>query len=188
MYRLALPPGKYKVEVSARGFQTATQNVQIGNGAQELNFQLQFSPHQEMWDMPVAPIVIETEPADTSTSALQSLVPDEIQKAIKSGIYGTVVDPAGAVIPRAHIVAIDQHGNSHATCSNSEGIFQMKLKRGHYQVTVSAQGFRSVSQNVEITDAVYDLNFRLTVASGPNFEVFRESVKPEAVRTDPCPK
>jgi uncharacterized membrane protein len=188
MYRLDLPPGKYKVEVAARGFETATQNVQIGKSAQELNFQLQFSPHQQAWSGPVAPPPIVIEPADTSTSLLQSVVPDDVQKAIKSGIYGAVVDPTGAVIPRAHVLAIDQHGKSHDTCSNSEGTFQMKLKRGNYQVSAFAQGFRTVTQNVKVTDGVHDLNLRLTVESGSSVEMAGDPTKPEPVRADPCPK
>lgn len=187
-YRLDLPAGKYKVEAAARGFQTATQNVQIEKGAQELNFQLKFSLRQEAWSGPTAPPPVEIEPADTSTSWLQSVVPEEVQKAIKSGVYGMVVDPTGAVIPRTHVVAIDQHGKSYDTCSNSEGTFQMKLKRGSYQVSASAQGFRTVTQSVEVTKGVHDLNFRLSVESGSSMGVAGEPTKPEPVRADPCPK
>lgn len=187
LFCVKLKRGDYKVEVSARGFQTATRNIQVGDDALQSNFQLQISSDAGGWSGPVVATPIETEPADTSTSSLQSAVPKDVQKAIKLGIYGTVVDPAGAVIPRAHIVAVDQGGKSDATCSNSEGKFQMKLKRGSYQVSASAQGFRAATQKVEVTD-VHELNFRLNVGSGSHVEVMREPAPAEPVRTEPCPK
>jgi hypothetical protein len=66
-----------------------------------------------------------------------------VGQAIYGNITGTVTDPAGAVIPDAHIAIHDvDRGVDYDTVANSSGNFtQTHLLPGHYSIRVTATGF-----------------------------------------------
>ena len=70
-------------------------------------------------------------------------VPVRAQLTTTGTINGTVLDPAGAVIPGAKVLIREtQRKIVTQTVSNSSGDFvQVGLDSGHYEVTVSASGF-----------------------------------------------
>lgn len=66
-----------------------------------------------------------------------------------SSITGTVLDPSGATIPNAAIVATETRtGIVHRTVSNGSGEYLVAdLVPGHYTVTISAPGFKEVKSS-----------------------------------------
>lgn len=66
-----------------------------------------------------------------------------VGQAIYGNVTGTVTDPAGAVIPDAHIAIHDvDRGVDYDTVANSSGNFtQTHLLPGHYSIRVTATGF-----------------------------------------------
>lgn len=60
-----------------------------------------------------------------------------------SSITGTVTDPSGAVVPNAKVTITNQDtGNAQSTTTNNDGIYNAPgLAVGHYDLTISAQGF-----------------------------------------------
>ncbi|MEJ2009424.1 MAG: carboxypeptidase-like regulatory domain-containing protein [Acidobacteriota bacterium] len=65
-----------------------------------------------------------------------------------ASITGRVVDPSGAVIPNAKIVATNlDNGFTYPTISNSAGIYTLtSLPPGNYKIAVSAKGFQNFAQ------------------------------------------
>ena len=66
-----------------------------------------------------------------------------VGQAIYGNITGAVTDPAGAVVPDAHIAIHDvDRGGDYDTIANSSGNFtQTHLLPGHYSIRVTATGF-----------------------------------------------
>src|SRR3954454_17600644 len=64
-------------------------------------------------------------------------------QAIYGNITGTITDPAGAVVPGAHVAIHDvDRGVDYDTVANSSGNFtQTHLLPGHYSLRVTAPGF-----------------------------------------------
>src|SRR6202162_5656991 len=67
-------------------------------------------------------------------------------------IAGTVTDPSGAVVPDAHVVLKSKdRGTSQDTKTNKEGAYRFDLLGpGSYTVTVSATGFESSQNSVQV--------------------------------------
>jgi hypothetical protein len=88
---------------------------------------------------------------------------------ITGAIAGTVMDPAGAVVPNASIqVTNTGTGSSRAATSDNAGSFLIQyLPVGNYTVDVTAQGFKKfVQQNVIIAvDVTQPLNVTLGVGA-----------------------
>ncbi len=61
---------------------------------------------------------------------------------------GTVTDPTGAIIPKAHILLKnEQSGDQRTSVSNDSGVFSFSaVPTGNYDVTITAQGFRRFGQ------------------------------------------
>ena len=80
-------------------------------------------------------------------------------------IRGTVSDPAGAVIPRATVTAV-QRGTefSRETNTSSSGDFTLPLLPvGTYDVTAKAPGFQSSAIEIKLdVDQKQEVNFKLT--------------------------
>jgi hypothetical protein len=60
-------------------------------------------------------------------------------------LLGSVVDPSGAVLPRASVSAVSsQYGQTHETRTDSVGTYRLEsLQPGVYAVTISAPGFET---------------------------------------------
>src|SRR5215470_6205684 len=71
------------------------------------------------------------------------------QLRIVGSISGTVQDPTGAVVPKAHVVLKDtKTGITRETTSTEAGTFLFPdLAVGIYEVTVTAPGFKSETLN-----------------------------------------
>jgi hypothetical protein len=66
----------------------------------------------------------------------------------RSSIEGSVVDPAGAVVPEAQVTLTNvDTGISQTAPTNAEGLFRfLALPPGNYKVTATKQGFSTVSE------------------------------------------
>ena len=84
-------------------------------------------------------------------------------------LSGRISDPAGLAVPGARVVARSQAtGATRAVSSNQQGEFSVPaLQPGPYNITVEANGFRTIHQNgvvVEV-DQRARLDFALTIGS-----------------------
>ena len=101
-------------------------------------------------------------------------------------ITGTVIDPSGAVVPKAHIVVTNEATNViREADTNSDGDYTLALlPPGKYQVTVEAPGFRKslfADVNVDV-DQTMRVDFTLQV--GANAEELRVNDTAPAIQTD----
>jgi hypothetical protein len=86
--------------------------------------------------------------------ALLLLLPTLIsaQSIVTGAISGTISDPSGAVIVGATLnLRNNATGEMLTTTSHADGVYQFALlKPGTYSLTVTQQGFKQVSQTVEV--------------------------------------
>src|SRR5438105_835182 len=80
-------------------------------------------------------------------------------------LSGTVVDPAGAVVPQAKVVCrnIDTDWKTFAT-TNHEGLFRFQdLPVGLFEITITREGFAALFRGgiQLLTDQTVDLTFTL---------------------------
>ena len=84
-------------------------------------------------------------------------------------INGTVTDPSGAVIPNATVTALNTAtGTKSIRSTSSSGYYVLSpLDPGTYDVTVAAKGFRILTQDQVVVDALHvvGLNLSLTVGT-----------------------
>jgi hypothetical protein len=89
-------------------------------------------------------------------------------QTVTGTITGTVTDPSGAVIPGAHIVAVntDTGVNSSAT-SDSAGVYRIGfLPIGRYQVSVEATGFGTQNVPAFQLEALQTATFNVKLSPG----------------------
>ncbi|MGH9159584.1 MAG: TonB-dependent receptor, partial [Vicinamibacteraceae bacterium] len=81
-------------------------------------------------------------------------------------ISGLVRDRAGNVVPSATVTATNQATNaSNTTTTTEDGSYTLSLRPGAYRITVSLQGFRTVTQVVEVGSGRSDeVDFLLELA------------------------
>jgi hypothetical protein len=108
------------------------------------------------------------------------------QTADTGAIAGTVIDPGGALIPRAAVVVNSEGtGERRDLATDDEGNFSIQfLPPGKYDLTVRATGFEPFTLNgvqVQITE-VSRLKIQLTIG-GAN-EQIAVSAKPPLVQTE----
>ena len=85
-----------------------------------------------------------------------------------TGLSGRVLDPSGAVVPKATVSIGSATGATRSTTSNSQGIYQFrKLTPGRYTVTAEAPGFAVFQrENVQVTAGrTVPLNIKLIISS-----------------------
>lgn len=101
------------------------------------------------------------------TAMLMSIMPAGYAQTATATIVGTVLDPQGAVIPSATIVARNvDTGIERTTKSTSEGLYRFgNLTPGVYDISVQAQGFaRGEAKAVRLqVGEQRDVNFNLVV-------------------------
>ncbi|HET9831282.1 MAG TPA: TonB-dependent receptor [Vicinamibacterales bacterium] len=89
------------------------------------------------------------------------------QETVNSAsISGRVIDPQGAVVPGALVVAIQKETNIQAeTTTGSDGRFRFPyLRVGRYEVTVHLQGFSAPTRTLTLTaGAAFDISVSLAV-------------------------
>src|SRR5262245_55118986 len=87
----------------------------------------------------------------------------------RATIVGTVTDPQGNALPNATIKATNTETNTtSATTSNESGIYTLPfLPVGRYQITISANGLKTVVRNgveLRVGDRI-QLNFSMEVGA-----------------------
>jgi len=89
-------------------------------------------------------------------------------QTFRGAINGTVMDPAGAVVPNAQVKATDTATQiEHTSATTSDGIFAFQdLPVGTYKVTVTTSGFPVVTvENVLVTQgSIYTLPVKLQMS------------------------
>ncbi len=89
-------------------------------------------------------------------------------QTFRGAINGTVMDPAGAVVPNAQVKATDTATQiEHTSATTSDGIFAFQdLTVGTYKVTVTMPGFPVVTvDNVLVTQgSIYTLPVKLQMS------------------------
>jgi Carboxypeptidase regulatory-like domain/Putative zinc-finger len=66
-------------------------------------------------------------------------------------VSGRVTDESGAVVPKAIVALRDFLGNTRQTTTGADGSFRLTgAPEGHYDLTVTAQGFQSNRQSIDL--------------------------------------
>ena len=101
-------------------------------------------------------------------------------------INGTVVDPAGAVVPKAQVVAVEAgRGISHSTETDTSGFYRLTgLPPTTYDVTARAPGFETILQKglVVTVGSTMQVDFHLAIATSK--AVVEVSAVPPIVETE----
>jgi Carboxypeptidase regulatory-like domain len=91
------------------------------------------------------------------------------QSVVTGGIAGVVTDPTGAVIVGARITLTNgATGETQTVTSASTGSYNIPLlKPGHYEISVTQQGFKTTSQGVDVVlGQITTANLKLEIGSG----------------------
>jgi hypothetical protein len=68
-----------------------------------------------------------------------------------SGVSGHVMDASGAVVPAATVTLRDAVGSTRQIPTSADGSFQLSnIPAGHYDLTVTARGFKSNTQPIDL--------------------------------------
>ena len=104
------------------------------------------------------------------------------QSGTTSGVYGTVSDVTGAVVPGAKVTLtyVSTQAQRSVTTGPEGTFFFLQLSTGAYMVSVEAGGFALTSQDVEYAGVPIHLDFRLAT------EVFQTEVVVSAAVLDPA--
>src|SRR5690348_14495624 len=80
---------------------------------------------------------------------LAFLVSNAFAQTVSSSLIGTVLDPAGAVVPNAPVTLTDLNtGSARDGATDTSGVFRfLNLTPGNYSVTVRVTGFKTLVQN-----------------------------------------
>src|SRR6266478_8616481 len=95
-------------------------------------------------------------------------------------LNGTVLDPAGAVVPGAAVVLVNNAtGDEHKTTSTSAGAYTLPyIPAGTYKLRVSAPGFRTSEADNVILRVAQTLTVNITLEVGAVSEQVTVSDKP----------
>lgn len=100
-------------------------------------------------------------------------------------LAGTVVDPSGAIVPGVSVVVKNTAtGISHETVTNTDGVFSVpSLQSGSYSVTVTLEGFKTVTVDNVVITAGAGANLKITMQVGGVSEAVTVSSTSEVVQT-----
>ena len=100
-------------------------------------------------------------------------------------LAGTVVDPSGGVMPGASVVVKNiATGVSHETVTNTDGVFSVPaLQSGTYSVTVTLEGFKTVTVDNVVITAGAGANLKIMMQVGGVSEAVTVSSTSEVVQT-----
>jgi carboxypeptidase family protein len=156
-YRLSnLAAGRYTVRFGSKGFRTETRTVLVNSSqVMPLDVKMQVGQLGES-----GPNVELSGPSGTGS------------------IKGTVTDGHGAVIPGAHVLAIEEAtGNSAETTTNADGLYRFPMvERGFYSLIIEAQGFKTEIKRSVRVEAEASVDFHLLVGEYSSPIVIRDPV------------
>jgi hypothetical protein len=100
-------------------------------------------------------------------------------------INGTVTDPTGAVIPGATVTATQIGTNIKVvqTTSNSGNYVLSPLSAGEYSVTITALGFKNLTQEHVTVDALQQVGLKSQMSLGSSTEVVTVESAPPQLNT-----
>ena len=103
----------------------------------------------------------------------------------RSGVEGTVSDPSGAVVPNATVTAKDTNTNvSRSTQTSASGVYRIDaLPPSTFEVTVAAQGFKTVVQKNVVLEANQIRAVNLTLELGTTTTEVTITAAPPAIET-----
>ena len=89
-------------------------------------------------------------------------------QTVTGSITGQVTDPTGAVVPGAQVTAHNlDTGVNTASTANETGLFRIEfLPIGHYQVSVTANGFTTETLPAFVLEVLQTANFNVKLAVG----------------------
>ena len=104
----------------------------------------------------------------------------------QGSITGTVLDPTGAVVPNASVTLKNtDQGITLTTTSTGSGAYTFNPVRiGHYQVTVTATGFETTTQQALTVAVGQDLQVNVSLTAGATTEEVTVSTAPPQLQTD----
>ncbi|MGA3131295.1 MAG: carboxypeptidase-like regulatory domain-containing protein [Terracidiphilus sp.] len=89
-------------------------------------------------------------------------------QTVTGSIAGEITDPSGAVVAKAHVVAVNLDTNvTTATRTNDDGLYRIDfLPIGHYEVTVDAAGFTGATVPAFALEVQQTANFDVKLTVG----------------------
>lgn len=138
-----LAPGQYCIVASTSRTVWAELCLQIVAGQKKGN---PSTFTMELSDKPPPPLTLEERLAEAEKAPIA---------LVTRALSGTVLDPGGAVVPRASL-AIYRHGSKNiahpvkATADNA-GRFSVRLKPGKYTVVIQSPGFEAPFVTIEVS-------------------------------------
>ena len=114
------------------------------------------------------------------------LVPASTLAQVDMGsISGVIRDPSGAGIPNAKVMLTNEDTNiSASTTAGSEGRYTFSpVKAGHYSLSASANGFRTVKQNNVTIDVQQKLEVDVSLTIGQATETVVVDAAPLLLQT-----
>ncbi|WP_263379869.1 carboxypeptidase-like regulatory domain-containing protein [Granulicella paludicola] len=90
-----------------------------------------------------------------------------------SSIHGTVLDPSGALIPKAQVIVTGADGFTRTLESDDAGAFELSnLTAGSYSVSINAAGFTPALAGVDVAeDKVAEESVTLGISVNQEIEV-----------------
>jgi hypothetical protein len=109
----------------------------------------------------------------------------QAQLSGKGTISGTVSDPSGANVPHATVTATNVATEVHTTrTTTSDGYYVLSpLDPGTYNVTVTAQGFKTLTQDKVVVDALQVVGLNIVLQIGTVAETVTVTTAPPALDT-----
>lgn len=106
-------------------------------------------------------------------------------QTVSSGLQGTVMDPANAVVPGATVTLTDTDtGNTRASTTDNGGLFRfLDLAPATYSVSVKATGFKGYTQNTIVVAAneTRDIG-KITLTLGSGTETITVTAEAAAIQ------
>jgi Carboxypeptidase regulatory-like domain len=105
---------------------------------------------------PASPLRAQAATPQDSLETQQSLQALRVERSsgqdeTLSGVSGRVTDVTGGVIPNATVVLRDASGSTRQIATGADGSFRLTgASAGHYDLTVTAPGFRSNQQSIDL--------------------------------------
>jgi hypothetical protein len=116
--------------------------------------------------------------------AMTLCVSASAQLAGKGGINGRVIDSTGAVIPNAVVVMTDNATNNKQTSKSSgSGDYSFSLDPGKYTITVTSEGFKTVTQQNVNVNALQTFSVDVTLPTGEASQSVTVSDAPPSLET-----